>query len=79
MSDSEIIRLDARLVDVVAHSAFGAELANGHRLIAFLDRGEKEAAGALAPGMTVQVEMSPFDMSKGHIVCSQETRGGHEG
>jgi translation initiation factor IF-1 len=36
MHEKEIIRLDAKVVGVIGTSAFRAELANGHRIVAFL-------------------------------------------
>lgn len=66
----ETIVLDAKVLDVLGSGAFRAELANGHRLVAFLKGPAKRAAGRIAPGDTVRVEMSPFDMSKGCIILN---------
>ena len=67
----ETILLDARLVSVIDNNAFGAELRNGHRFVAFFRRGD---AGRITPeiGARVMVEMSPYDMSKGRLVINQE-------
>ena len=70
MDKKETILLDARLLSVIDNSAFGAELPNGHRFVAFYlpdDPGED-----LRVGDRVVVEMSPFDMSKGRLVFNQE-------
>ena len=71
MSKKETILLDARLVSVIDNNAFGAELRNGHRFVAFLGRSEK---GHAVPkiGDETRVEMSPYDMSKGRLVTNQE-------
>ena len=71
MDKKETILLDARLVSVIDNNAFGAELRNGHRFIAFFRRGE---TGGRVPetGACVPVEMSPYDMSKGRLVINQE-------
>jgi translation initiation factor IF-1 len=71
MDKKETILLDARLLSVIDNNAFDAELRNGHRFVAFFGRREgyryKSEIGA-----EVQVEMSPFDMSKGRLVTNQD-------
>lgn len=64
----EIIRLDARLVDMVPPAAFIGELGNGHRIVAYIRRVDRQALQGLQTGDCVTVELSPFDMSKGRIV-----------
>jgi translation initiation factor IF-1 len=72
MHEKEIIRLDARVVGVIGTSAFRAELANGHRIVAFTAGPEKEKAATLGLGDVVKVEMSPYDMSRGRINFNRE-------
>ena len=67
MHEKEIIRLDARVLGVIGTSAFRAELANGHRIVAFAVGPEREKTVGLGPGDVVKVEMSPYDMSRGRI------------
>ena len=74
MHEKEIIRLDARVVGVIGISAFRAELANGHRIVAFLGGPDKEKSASLGRGEVVQVEMSPYDMSRGRIHLNKEQR-----
>lgn len=66
----ETILLDACLKSVIDNNAFGAELRNGHRFVAFFGRGD---TGRTAPeiGEQVMIEMSPYDMSKGRLVLNQ--------
>lgn len=68
MRQEEIIRLDARVQSVIASAVFSAHLSNGHEIVAFAARPDRERAQGLQPGAVVSVEMSPFDMSKGRIV-----------
>jgi len=69
MINKECFVLDAVLKDVIHQSTFNAELPNGHEIVAFSRRQDAERACAvLKIGSRVQVEMSPFDMSKGTIV-----------
>jgi translation initiation factor IF-1 len=71
MDKKETILLDACLISVIDNNAFGAELRNGHRFVAFSGRGK---AGRITPkiGEQVRIEMSPYDMSKGRLVLNQE-------
>ncbi len=71
MDKKETILLDARLISVIDNNAFGAELRNGHRFVAFLKGVD---AGEPVPEIDalVTVEMSPYDMSKGRLVINQE-------
>ena len=70
MQKNELIRLDARLVDVIDHAVFRAELANGHRFVAIARDREGRPQGQFTVNDTVTVEMSPFDMSQGRVVLS---------
>ena len=67
MRGKEIIRLDARVLDVLAESVFRAELANGHDIVAYVPVADRPAAGAIRPGDSIEVEMSPYDMSQGRV------------
>lgn len=71
MEKKETILLDARLKSVIDNNAFDAELRNGHRFVAFLQRGGKSGKKPQV-GEQVTVEMSPYDMSKGRLVLDQE-------
>jgi len=70
-SKKETIVLDARIFSVIDNNAFGAELRNGHRFAAFFASGDKRFSG-LFPGALVEVEMSPYDMSKGRLATLKE-------
>lgn len=71
MREKEIIRLDAGVLSVLAPAVFRAELDNGHRIVAYAVREERDRAGRIQPGDRVRVEMSPFDMSRGRIVFEE--------
>ncbi|HBA83572.1 MAG TPA: translation initiation factor IF-1 [Verrucomicrobia bacterium] len=72
MCKKEIIRLDAKVEGVISESVFRAVLANGHKLVAFAGRENKERACPIRLGDTIQVRMSPYDMSMGQIVWDSE-------
>ena len=78
MQKKEIIRLDARVRDVIATSVFRAELSNGHGFVAFAEREEQECARGIGPGSMIRVEMSPYDMSVGRLIWDNEAEAVHE-
>ena len=73
MQKNELIRLDARLRDVIDHAVFAAELSNGHEFVALA----KQRGGTPIEGFRcsdrVTVEFSPFDMSTAHIISAPDT------
>ena len=69
MSKKETFVLDAVLQGVIRDCTFNAVLPNGHEIVAFPLRKDREQARAqLKRGSRVRVELSPYDMSKGPIV-----------
>jgi translation initiation factor IF-1 len=73
MHEKEIIRLDAKVVGVIGNSVFRAELANGHRIVAFAVGPDREKTTSLGLGDVVQVEMSPYDMSRGRVDLNKKS------
>ena len=73
MDKKETILLDARLTTVIDKHAFDAKLCNGHHVVAFF-RGKSREADSAVLGLLAQVELSPFDMSKGWIVSAGDKR-----
>ncbi len=66
----EDILLDAVISNMISSRAFTAELANGHEIVAILSKRLSESKN-VEPGDTVQVRMSPYDMSKGLIIVNE--------
>jgi len=56
-------------VEVLPNTLFRVQLSNGHRLIAHVSGRRRLSFERLMPGEKVTVEMSPYDLSKGSIVC----------
>ncbi len=64
--EKEMIDLDATVVRMISVTAFEAELANGHRLVAHGAHGAPAWNGQ--PGNRIRVRMSPFNMGQGRLV-----------
>lgn len=68
MPSRDTINVEGVIVEVIGFGVFRAELKNGHRLLAYGTRGTRSRLAGLKSGDRVDLEMSPFDMSKGRIV-----------
>ena len=64
----EAFRVEGRVIEALPNGTFRAELANGHRLTAFVTgRARKDFTG-LQPGDQVKLQLTPYDLSVGRIV-----------
>jgi translation initiation factor IF-1 len=61
------------VIEALPNGTFCAELANGHRLTAFVtDRDRKNFAG-LKTGDKVKLQLTPYDLSVGRILVETKT------
>jgi translation initiation factor IF-1 len=72
MARKDAIQVEGRVVEALPKSLFWVELANGHRLLAYVARKSRRSAPALAAGDVVRVEVSPYDLSKGCLTQPDE-------
>jgi translation initiation factor IF-1 len=71
----DVIRLEGTLIEVLREAIlFRVELANGHRLLGHVSQRRRREAAELKPGDKVNLEMSPFDFSKGRIVLEERKK-----
>ena len=69
---ADAFRVEARVMAALPNGTFVAELANGHRLTAFVaGRDRKNFAGLLAGGK-VSLQLTPYDLSVGRIVVDKK-------
>ena len=73
MAREDGIRVEGLVIEVLPNRTCRVELANGHRLIAFIGGKARLNFVRLAPGDKVRLEMSPYDLSEGRIVEKTET------
>ena len=69
---SERIGLDAVLESVIDDSVFSAVLENGHRFVAVAKGRNGRPLAGVHLGDRVNVEFSPYDMSRGRVVAGPE-------
>ena len=64
----DAFRIEARVIEALPNGTFCAELANGHRLTAFVTgRDEKNFTG-LRAGEKAKLQLTPYDLSVGRIL-----------
>jgi translation initiation factor IF-1 len=72
VSRKDAIEAEGRIVEILAATLFRVELANGHRLLAYVSGKRRLAFQRTSVGDRVKVEMSPYDLSKGSIMAAVE-------
>ena len=68
MAKKDTIRLQAKVTDALPNAVFKVELENGHKVLAHVSGKMRMHYIRILPGVTVIVEMSPYDLNRGRIV-----------
>ena len=66
-ANKEVIKMIGRVVEVLPGGKFKVELENGHTIIAHLSGKMRKHYIRLVLGDTVEVEMTPYDLTQGRI------------
>ncbi|HMQ96443.1 MAG TPA: translation initiation factor IF-1 [Candidatus Saccharibacteria bacterium] len=67
-SQKEVIRLQGKVVEALPNTQFRVELENGLSIIAHISGKMRKHYIRLVPGDRVEVELTPYDLTKGRIV-----------
>ena len=67
MSKQEAIKQDGVIAEALSNAMFRVTLNNGHQIIATISGKMRMHYIKILPGDKVQVEMSPYDLSRGRI------------
>ncbi len=67
MSKQSSIKQDGIIREALSNAMFKVELENGHIIVAHISGKMRMHYIKILPGDKVQVEMSPYDLSKGRI------------
>lgn len=68
MSKEDMIEQEGEVTEALPNAMFRVELSNGHEIMAHISGKIRKNNIRILPGDTVQVEMSPYDLTKGRIV-----------
>lgn len=72
MSKQDVIKMPATVTEALGNAMFKCELENGHEILCHISGKMRMNYIRIMPGDTVQVEMSPYDLSKGRICFRQK-------
>ena len=72
MAREGAIEVEGAVVEVLPNTMYRVELANGHRVLAFVAGRARLGFARLAPGDRVRLEMSPYDLSAGRIIVAPQ-------
>ena len=67
VSQKEVIKLGGTIVDALPNTQFRVELENGHIIIAHMSGKMRKNFIRLVPDDKVEVELTPYDLTKGRI------------
>ncbi|MGO8837696.1 MAG: translation initiation factor IF-1 [Limisphaerales bacterium] len=73
MAGNEAFQVEGRVIEARANRTFRVELANGHRLTAFVAGRAKQQFAGLATGDKVKLQLTPYDLSVGRILLETKT------
>ncbi len=71
-SKKEVIKLAGKVVEALPGTKFRVELENGHIIVAHMSGKMRKNYIRLVPGDKVEVELTPYDLTKGRISYRQK-------
>ena len=74
MARTDAFKVEGIVLEALANKTYRVELANGHRLLAFVAGKAKAEVARFTPGDKVNLELSPYDLSEGRIVATPENK-----
>ena len=66
-SQKEVIKLTGSVVEALPNTQFRVELENGHVIVAHMSGKMRKNYIRLVPGDRLEVELTPYDLTKGRI------------
>ena len=66
-SQKDVIKLTGNVVEALPNTQFRVELENGHVIVAHMSGKMRKNYIRLVPGDRVEVELTPYDLTKGRI------------
>ncbi|MFY9942773.1 MAG: translation initiation factor IF-1 [Desulfobacterales bacterium] len=67
MAKEEPIKVQGKVIETLPNAMFKVELENGHRILAHISGKMRMHFIKILPGDTVNVELSPYDLTRGRI------------
>ena len=73
MAGKDAFTVEGVVIEARPNHTYRVELANGHRLLAFVAGRAKLRFAGLAPGDKVKLQLAPYDLSVGRILVETKT------
>jgi len=73
MHGPDAFRVEGVVIEARPNGTYGVELANGHRLLAFVAGRAKKTFAGLAAGEKVKLQLSSYDLTTGRILVGTKT------
>lgn len=67
MAKDDVIVIDGKVVEALPNAMFRVQLDNGHIVLCHISGKMRMHYIKILPGDKVQIEMSPYDLTKGRI------------
>ena len=67
MAKTEAIEVEGKVLEALANTQFRVQLDNGHTVMAHISGKMRKNFIKVIPGDRVEVEISPYDLTKGRI------------
>jgi translation initiation factor IF-1 len=67
MAGTDAFQVEGVVMEALPNRTYRVELANGHRLLAFVAGRARQTFAGLAPGDKVKLQLTPYDLSTGRI------------
>lgn len=68
MPKEDAIHVAAQVLGPLGVAAYRMRLSNGHELVAHVTRKLQPEIGPIRPGDLLELELSPFDLSRGRVI-----------
>ena len=78
MASQDAIRVEGIVEEVLPNRMCRVRLGNGHRLMAFPSGRLRMEFVRIIAGQKVTVELSPYDLSKGAVIGTDESNNNNE-
>ena len=73
MAREGAIEVKGVIIEVLPNKTYRVELANGHRMLAYVTGKARMSFARLVAGDRVRLDISPYDLSKGRIILGTQT------
>lgn len=73
MAKEQALKFDGTVLEALSNAMFKVELTTGHKIVCHLAGKMRQLYIKVVPGDNVQVEMSPYDLTKGRISYRYKT------